>query len=173
MRKAVAVILSAIAVGTTCVAREPLEIKGDHLGETVEQFTAHYPSATCKDESSVARVCTQVRGVSLADVMTDDTACEHQKYACNRQGVQARFHKGHLESVTYRFYGMTTYRTFCDALAAKYGKPNHDYEQYKEGLGCSWQQDQIWLSAWGGKVPKHNLEFAVIMLAEDTPSKDI
>jgi hypothetical protein len=172
MKKTVAMLLSVMAVGTTCVAREPLEIKGDRIGETVQQFTEHYPNATCKDESSVARVCTQLRGVSLADVVTDDRACEHQKYACDRQGLQARFHKGRLESITYRFYGMN-YRIFCDAFAAKYGKPNHDYEQYKEGLGCSWQQDEVWLSAWGGKVPKRDLEFAVIMLADDTPSKDI
>ncbi len=151
----------------------PLEIKGDYIGETVEQFTTHYPDATCKNKTANVRVCTQPRGDSLADVHTDDSACDHHSYACQRQGVQARFNKGHLESIVYRFYGLDDYMTFCDAFAAKYGKPTHDLDKDKEGLGCLWEQGESSLHAWGGKVANHELQVAVIMLAGSTPSKDI
>jgi hypothetical protein len=156
----------------------------------VEQFTAHHPQAKCKDESTDTRACYQGTGVSLADARTDDSACERHKYACERQGVKAWFYRGRMKSITYRFYGAVSYRTFCDAFAAKYGRPDHDFdqeygevrkeaEQYglkappREGLGCSWEEGKISLSAWGGKVPKHDMQATVIVLSDSTPSKDI
>ena len=152
--------------------RLPLEIKGDRIGETVEQFLSHFPNARCINKSADVRFCWQTKGVLLGDAVTDDSACEHHRYYCDKQGVGASFRKGRMDSLTYRFFGSVHFREFCRAFAAKYGKPDHDYAleaPVGKDLGCYWKQGDVSLFIYSGKVPTH----PVIMLTNEAPSKDI
>jgi hypothetical protein len=150
MRRIVAVTLSVIVVNSTCAAREPLEVKGDRIGETIAQFTAHYPNAKCEDQTSVLKNCSQTQNVSLGQVTTDSAACNPPQIGtsweqvCTRQGVHATFYEGQLRIITYTFAGDFT-QSVCDAFIARYGKPRDKLKG-----GCSWwgDQDNVHLGAW-------------------------
>src|SRR4029077_9499413 len=124
IKKIFAVIIAAVVVGTTGAAREPLEIKGDRIGETLAQFTAHYPNAKCDDQTPVVKICSQTQNVSLAELTTESASCNQPqgswKLICEAQGVHATFYKGQLRKLIYNFYGDSV-EELCDAFSAKYG----------------------------------------------------
>jgi hypothetical protein len=79
----------------------PLEIKGDFIGESFEDFKTHYPRAECDDESREVRVCSQKADISLANHHV--TPCPQSEpksgielfllNVCMHEGLIAGFHK--------------------------------------------------------------------------------
>jgi hypothetical protein len=159
MRNIVVVTLSVIVVSLTCAAYEPLEIKGDRIGESIAQFTAHYPNAKCDDPKPVLELCSQTQNVSLGEVTTESAACNppqtsvSSEAVCTGQGVHATFYAGQLRIITYTFAGDFA-QSVCATFITKYGKPRDELKG-----GCSWWEDQdnVHLGAW----TRHNQQTAV------------
>jgi hypothetical protein len=142
-----AVLLTLIA-SIVSAANEPLEIKGDRVGETVAQFRVHNPNAKCENQSASVVDCSQKSGVSLAGLPTWGQTCDpptttYWTEVCNAMGVAATFSDNHLSRLSYIFYvgagtdingaEMHTWTT-CDVFAKKYGKPDTGDSHH----ACSW-----------------------------------
>jgi hypothetical protein len=188
MKEIVSVILSAIMASATCAAREPLEIKGDRIGETVAQFTAHHPNAKCKEESPDIRECYQRTGVTLADLTTLPSTCNpptnlYWNGVCNTEGLVARFSKDKLKELTYRFYvneavsyAQSNTLEVCRAFTTKYGKPDDG-----DGIQtCDWDmkneeeiEQYLFATTQHFKIAGKDAAFTTVMLSAISPSKDI
>jgi hypothetical protein len=189
MRRIVAVILSAVAASTTCAAREPLELKGDRIGETIAQFTAYHPNAKCEDRTPNIRECSQRTGVSLAGLPTLGSTCDppaspYWHDVCGLVGLFANFHEDKLSDLSYRFYingavndvQINTSVT-CDAFTKKYGKPDLGDGHH----ACNWFiknkdeeiEQSLLVSTENSKIGGKDAVFTVVVLAHTAPSKDI
>jgi hypothetical protein len=189
MTKLLATVLFTLIASIVYAANEPLEIKGDRVGETVAQFKAHYPNAKCENQSSSVLDCSQKSGVSLASLPTwgtcDTPTTTYWTEVCNVTGVAATFSDNHLSHLSYNFYigagtdtssaDMYTWST-CDAFSKKYGKPD-------TGDGhrvCSWNvtdkdsepAQALVVSSMHLKLDGQDAVFTSVMLWEAL-SKDI
>jgi hypothetical protein len=188
--RVVATVLFAVAIGQICASREPLELKGDRLGESVAQFTARHPNASCKqDENPDIRNCYQRKGVSLADLPTLGSTCDppstpYWHDVCGMVGLYAKFSSDKLTLLSYTFWvnGATndvqvSTSSACDAFTEKYGKPDVGDGQH----GCSWSVGDkdgktlqlLSVSTQNSKIGGRDAVFTSVMLADSAPSRDI
>ena len=167
----------------------PLEIKGDRIGETLDQFKAHYPKSACEERAPNIFDCTQKQGISLAGNTDLGTTCDppttdYWRTACDGQGLIAHFETGTLTSLAYRFWingakndvQITTQAT-CDAFAKKYGQP--DSPSGRDG--CVWLrknkdgeiEQTLLITTVNVKIGEKFAVFTMVSLANGLQSKDI
>jgi hypothetical protein len=174
----------------------PLEIKGDHIGESFEDFKTHYPKAECNDESREVRVCSQKADISLANHHV--TPCPQSPpksgveiflmNVCMYEGLIAGFHKNSLNPLSYTFRTLDETEDLartCAAFQAKYGSPD-----LKSDTECSWYwknrggeiEQELSIKVWkqrlpyieqSGEVEFKQVSFLEVVLRNTRPSKDI
>jgi hypothetical protein len=188
--RVIATVLFAVAIGQICASREPLELKGDRLGESVAQFTVRHPNASCKlDENPDIRTCYQRKGVSLADLPTLGSTCDppstpYWQDVCAMVGLYAKFSSDKLTLLTYTFWVngavsdvQVSTSSACDAFKEKYGKPDVGDGQH----GCSWFAGDkdgktlqfLSVSTENSEIGGMDAVFTSVMLADSVPSRDI
>jgi hypothetical protein len=166
----------------------PLEIKGDRIGESIEQFTAHFPKAECENKSPEIRNCFQSEGFSVAGLTDMAGTCHppttsYWHAVCQMISLGATFEKGKLTSLGYNFWvngaensEESSTRATCDAFAVKYGKP---FYQNKDV--CMWTYESqdgdteqiLSVETHRSKVGGQLAVFTYVQLFAARPSKDI